>query len=67
MPLYDFECRECGHKFEAFRKMREAADDLTCPECGAGNPRKLVTAFQTNTWSSFLDNMEKQVNPQKFK
>ncbi len=67
MPLYDFECNKCQHKFEAFLKMRETPDALTCPECGAGKPRKLVTAFQTNAWSSFLDDMEKRVNPQKFK
>jgi hypothetical protein len=33
----------------------------------AGNPRKLVTRFRTNFWSSFLDNMERRTNPQKFK
>ncbi len=67
MPLYDFECTKCQHKFEVFLKMREDPGALTCPECGAGKPRKLVTAFQTNAWSSFLDDMEKRVNPQKFK
>ncbi|MDI9570823.1 MAG: zinc ribbon domain-containing protein [Pseudomonadota bacterium] len=67
MPLYDFECLRCQRQFEAFLKMRETPAALTCPECGAGNPRKLVTAFQTNAWSSFLDDMERRVNPQKFK
>jgi len=67
MPLYDFECTKCQHKFEVFLKMREDPGALTCPECGAGKPRKLITAFQTNAWSSFLDDMEKRVNPQKFK
>jgi predicted ATP-dependent serine protease len=47
--------------------MKEAPDALTCPECGADKPHKLVTPFQTNSWSSFLDTMEKKVNPHKFK
>ncbi len=67
MPLYDFECRKCQYKFEAFLKMKETPDALTCPECGSDKPNKLVTPFQTNSWSSFLDTMEKKVNPHKFK
>ncbi|QBG49026.1 zinc ribbon domain-containing protein [Verrucomicrobia bacterium S94] len=32
MPTYDYECRECGHHFEAFQSM--SADPLTsCPKC----------------------------------
>ena len=32
MPLYDFECTKCQHKFEVFLKMREDPGALTCPE-----------------------------------
>jgi len=33
MPTYEYECKSCGHSFEAFQSMKEAA--LTsCPECG---------------------------------
>lgn len=33
MPTYDYECTECGHRFEAFQNMSDKA--LTkCPECG---------------------------------
>ena len=33
MPTYEYECKSCGHSFEAFQSM---ADDplKTCPECG---------------------------------
>ncbi len=67
MPLYDFECRNCRFKFEAFLKMQEPPDALVCPACWSDKPQKLVTPFQTNSWSSFLDTMEKKVNPHKFK
>ena len=33
MPTYEYECRSCGHSFEAFQSM---ADDpiRACPKCG---------------------------------
>jgi len=33
MPTYEYECKSCGHVFEAFQSMKDAP--LTdCPECG---------------------------------
>jgi putative FmdB family regulatory protein len=33
MPTYEYECKTCGHSFEAFQSMRE--DPLKeCPQCG---------------------------------
>ena len=67
MPLYDFECSACGKAFEAFQKLSESPDDLVCPQCGAHKPKKLVSTFRTNAWSSFLDKMEKRISPEKFR
>ncbi len=67
MPLYDFACCACGHEYEAILKIEEPYNHLECPKCGATAPKKLATAFRTNTWSKFLDDMEKRVNPHKFK
>ncbi len=33
MPTYEYECNDCGHRFEAFQKMSDNPLD-TCPECG---------------------------------
>ena len=67
MPLYDFECSKCHHVFEAFLKSDESSENLQCPKCNKKNPAKLPSAFKTHGWSNFLDNMEKKVNPHKFK
>ncbi|HOK07558.1 MAG TPA: zinc ribbon domain-containing protein [Syntrophales bacterium] len=67
MPLYDFECPKCAHRFEAFRRMNEGWEDLPCPACGAPGPRKLVSAFKTDAWSKFLDDMERKISPEKFR
>ena len=46
MPLYEYECDACGHKFEQIRKFSDPPL-AACPKC-AGAIRKLVSspAFQ---------------------
>lgn len=40
MPTYDYECKDCGHRFEAFQSMSDPK--LTeCPSCG-GNVERLL-------------------------
>ena len=33
MPLYEYECDTCGHRFETIRKFSDPPID-TCPRCG---------------------------------
>ena len=33
MPTYEYECRSCGHNFEAFQSMSDAPLS-DCPQCG---------------------------------
>ncbi len=67
MPLYDYECVKCAHVFEVFHKISEEGQSFSCPKCGTGGARKLVSQFKTDAWSKVLDTMEKKVNPHKFK
>lgn len=41
MPLYDFRCPECDHKFELIVKRDEVPE---CPECGHKTTEKLISA-----------------------
>lgn len=34
MPLYEYQCDACGHRFEVIQKFSDAPID-TCPKCGA--------------------------------
>jgi putative FmdB family regulatory protein len=34
MPLYEYECDVCGHRFEKIQKFSDPLED-TCPKCGA--------------------------------
>ena len=43
MPIYEYQCRECNHAFDALQKMND--DPLTdCPDCGKPALRKLLSA-----------------------
>lgn len=43
MPIYEYECKECGHKQETVQKI--TADPLkTCPSCNSDSYRRLIGA-----------------------
>ncbi len=33
MPVYDFKCTRCGHRFELMRSISNR-DEAVCPKCG---------------------------------
>lgn len=43
MPIYEYECRICGHKLEAVQKMSEQPL-VDCPHCQKPGLQKLVSA-----------------------
>jgi putative FmdB family regulatory protein len=43
MPIYGFECGNCGHQFDRLQKLSDA-DPTVCPECGAEQLRRQLTA-----------------------
>ena len=43
MPLYEYECSQCGHRFELIRRFSDPPAD-TCPACGQGPLNKLLSA-----------------------
>ena len=42
MPLYEYECEKCGHRFEKIQKFSDPPLDA-CPACG-GPVRKMQSA-----------------------
>jgi len=52
MPLYEYECAACGHRFERIQKFSDPPEK-TCPKCG-GELHKLVGApamkFKGSGW-----------------
>ena len=52
MPIYDYRCDECGHRFSVVQSFNDAPIDK-CPNCGK-RPRKLIVApaivFKGSGW-----------------
>jgi putative FmdB family regulatory protein len=44
MPLYDYQCRDCGD-FRAFRPMRDSQLAHPCPECATPCERSLSAPY----------------------
>ncbi len=45
MPIYEYQCTECGERFQARQAIGEDGSLLNCPKCHAGNPQKLISSF----------------------
>lgn len=43
MPIYAFQCAECGHSFDRLQKLSDP-DPTVCPSCGAEAVKRQVTA-----------------------
>jgi putative FmdB family regulatory protein len=52
MPLYEYQCDACGHRFEVIQKFSEAPIEV-CPACG-GTVHKLLSSpaiqFKGSGW-----------------
>lgn len=52
MPLYEYQCKKCGHKFERIRKFSDPPIKK-CPECG-GAVEQLISSpavqFKGSGW-----------------
>jgi putative FmdB family regulatory protein len=45
MPIYEFQCKACGHRFERLQKMSDA-DPTVCPNCGESQVGRMLSAPQ---------------------
>lgn len=45
MPIYEFQCDNCGQPFEELVFSSSAIDQVSCPECGSKEIHKLISTF----------------------
>jgi putative FmdB family regulatory protein len=57
MAAYEFECKDCGARFQVSVPMREhdhlKAEPPACPKCGKRDTRQLVSDFTCKTPSGY--------------
>jgi len=41
MPIYEYRCKECSHRFEKLMKYKDPIPK--CPKCEASQPVKLIS------------------------
>jgi putative FmdB family regulatory protein len=52
MPLYEFECQQCHHRFTVLRRIDHAdSEGPACPACGAEESRRVPSAFASRSSS----------------
>jgi putative FmdB family regulatory protein len=52
MPIYEYQCAECGERFEVRQSMGADGSKLKCPKCQAPNPQKRISSFFTQASST---------------
>ena len=50
MPMFEYACRSCGHKFETL--VLSASKTVTCPRCASTELEKQFSVFGTSGSSS---------------
>jgi len=45
MPIYEYQCRQCGTEFERIRPMERSDEGAPCPECGSPEVRRCLSLF----------------------
>ncbi|MGQ9495711.1 MAG: FmdB family zinc ribbon protein [Thermoanaerobaculaceae bacterium] len=53
MPLYEYKCEQCQHRFEVFQRLGQGADGIRCPKCGSENVKRMLSTFASAKSSSF--------------
>jgi putative FmdB family regulatory protein len=44
MPIYEYRCDDCGHRFDAIRPVQERELPCTCPRCASTRSQVLFSA-----------------------
>lgn len=50
MPIYNFQCVDCGRKFEIL--VRCAGDEIFCPQCQSDKLNRLPSTFGVKSGSN---------------
>ena len=50
MPIYEFKCKSCGHRFIQLVLSKDL--EIKCPKCGSKDVKKLFSSFASSSKSA---------------
>jgi putative FmdB family regulatory protein len=45
MPIYEYQCEQCGEMFELFVRSSPSKEELVCAKCGSPKVHKAISLF----------------------
>ena len=45
MPIYEYQCKPCGAKFEKLVRSMSSTEAVKCPECGSEETARALSVF----------------------
>ncbi len=49
MPIYEYFCQDCHHKFETMRSMKDADAPINCDQCKSTNTIRMISLFSAQS------------------
>jgi putative FmdB family regulatory protein len=49
MPIYEYTCVSCQHRFSVLQRLGEGNEHLRCEKCGATKPVKQFSTFASGS------------------
>ena len=48
MPIYEYQCRKCDHRFEILQQLGAGSHALSCPNCSCHTVDKQFSTFSSS-------------------
>jgi putative FmdB family regulatory protein len=45
MPIYEYQCKACGERFERLVRTMSSSERVTCPKCESGKTERALSVF----------------------
>jgi putative FmdB family regulatory protein len=56
MPIYEYKCEPCHHRFEAF--LASATEQAVCPECNSTQLQRLMSTFAASVQGGYKSSQQ---------
>jgi putative FmdB family regulatory protein len=49
MPLYEYQCKDCGASFDSLRSMKDSDSPIPCKECHSQETARKISTFNASS------------------